>query len=269
MKNSVVTSTELDVKIRKIILTSSLKSEEEKYLQKASLRSDLAELRELPVGVSFQSRKYKKLISYLIVFYYYPIEETVYCYMYLDLLDLLNKTESYWLTVLLENKELFLKYLEKQETMTEQQFFSGICNTKNILETLAQVQLRFEEKLHKPKRLVRRKGYRDKGSLGTVSSSVLKKEIKNDFYLTLAQFRKEEREILRSENCSLLRDYLLEGRVLTDESLVEFKLKKGNKNETNRDTAVEDYCKQRANEENIRKERKNREAAEQLRIQNL
>lgn len=270
MKDSVITSLELDVKIRKIISSSFKAVEEEKYLQKASLASDLASLDELPVGVNFQSKKYKKLLSYLIVYYYFPLERSVFCYMHLDLEDLLSKTESYWLTVLLEDQALFLKYLELQETMTEQQFFSGICNKKNILETLALCHLRFEEKLRRPKKLVRRKGYRDKGSLGTISNSVLKKEMKNDFYLTIIQLQKEEREILKSESCTLLREYLSEGRVLTDESLVEFKLKKGNKeNERNRSTAEEDYCKQRSNETNIRKERKNQQAAEQLRIQNL
>lgn len=271
MLDSNISSLELDVKIRRTFSSLFKKLEEEKNPQKASLVSDLASMKELPVGVIFLSSKFKMLISYLLILYYYPLDESLYCYLYLDLEDLLKENSSaYWLTVLLENREIFLKYLEVQETMTEQQFFSGICNTKNLSEAINQIQLRFEEKFHKPKRLIRRKGYRDKGSLGSVSSSALKQEMKNDFYLTLLQYQKEEEEILRSETCTLLREHLLEGRVLTDELLVDFKIKKGkNYEQTNHNSPAEDYCKQRSREEIIRKERKDRAAAERDRIQKI
>lgn len=262
---------ELDVKIRKTFSSLFKKLEEEKNPQKASLVSDLASMKELPVGVYFLSSKFKMLISYLLILYYYPLDESLYCYLYLDLEDLLKENSSaFWLTVLLENKEIFLKYLSVQETMTEQQFFSGICNIRNLTEAINQIKLRFEEKFHKPKRLIRRKGYRDKGSLGSVSSSVLKQEMKNDFYLTLQQYLFEEKEILRSETCTLLREHLLEGRVLTDELLIDFKIKKGKSNErTNQNSTTENYIKRRSREEIIRKERKDRAAAERSRIQKI
>lgn len=262
---------ELDVKIRKTFSSLFKKLEEEKNPQKASLVSDLASMKELPVGVYFLSSKFKMLISYLLILYYYPLDESLYCYLYLDLEDLLKENSSaFWLTVLLENKEIFLKYLSVQETMTEQQFFSGICNIRNLTEAINQIKLRFEEKFHKPKRLIRRKGYRDKGSLGSVSSTVLKQEMKNDFYLTLQQYLFEEKEILRSETCTLLREHLLEGRVLTDELLIDFKIKKGKSNErTNQNSTTENYIKRRSREEIIRKERKDRAAAERSRIQKI
>jgi hypothetical protein len=115
--------------------------------------------------------------------------------------------------------------------MTLQQFFSGICNNKNIQQALDNIVLRFEEKLRKPKRIIRRKGYRDKGSLGNFDSKLRKQELENEFYFSLVQFEKEEKEALRSDYCTLLEEYLNEGRVLTDELLIEFKIKKGEKDE--------------------------------------
>jgi hypothetical protein len=185
---------------------------------------------ELPVGINFLSRKYKMLLSYLLIYHYYPLEASVLCYIHLDLLEILKKTESFWLCVLLD-KQNFLKYLEVQETMTLQQFFSGICNNKNIQQALDNIVLRFEEKLRKPKRIIRRKGYRDKGSLGNFDSKLRKQELENEFYFSLVQFEKEEKEALRSDYCTLLEEYLNEGRVLTDELLIEFKIKKGEKDE--------------------------------------
>jgi hypothetical protein len=170
--------------------------------------------------------------------------------MLLDLEDLFGKTEAYWLTVLLD-RDLFLKYLVAQETMTEQQFFSGICTNSSMLETISLISLRFEEKLRRPKRIVRRKGYRDKGSLGSVTSAALKKGIAEDYYLTQVQLQLEQKQKKKQEVCILLRDYLSEGRVLTDQLLFEFKLKKGVNpdEESNRNSPEEDYVKRRSFEE--------------------
>jgi hypothetical protein len=168
------------------------------------------------------------------------------------------------------NKTLFLKYLEKQEVTSEQQFFSGICNEKNIQETLRFIQYRFEEKFSKPRRLVRKKGYRDKGSLGTVSRAALRDGVAEDYYLTVLQYELERKEELNQMKASLLSDYLQEGRVLTDELLVEFKLKKGVKvNEQNRKSEIQDYVKRRENSTSSEKEGEYREGTEELRVESF
>lgn len=269
MKDSVITSSELDVKIRRIFLLLSRRRVEEKDPQKASLGQSLGRLKKLPVGVNFLSRKYKKLIEYLLILHYFPLERSVFCYVYLDLQDLLEETEAFWLSVLLD-KDLFLKYLVVQETMTEQQFFSGICNVSYLQEALRQIVFRFEEKLQKPKRLIRHKGYRDKGSLGQISTQALRRGVQEDFYLTIAQFQIEEEQILKSELCTLLEEFLREGRVLTDETLVLFKIKKGEvQNERNRNSEEQNYVIERSREKIIRKERKDRQTAERSRIQEI
>lgn len=275
MRNSLITSTEIDVKIRRIFRRLSKRLEEEMNPQKASLGQSLGQMNQLPVGVKFLSSRFKKLLSYLLILHYYLPEKSVYCYMLVDLEDLVEKNEAYWLQIFINKevgKELFLKYLELQKTMTEQQFFSGICNVDYLLETLSLIKFRFEEKLRKPKRLLRHKGYRDKGSLGSVSTQVLKREIQSDHYLISLQIQKEEQEVLRKENCSLLKDYLLEGRVLTDELMFEFKItKKGNKKyeKSNSKSSEQDYCIQRSREKVIRQEIKDRRAAEKARIQEI
>lgn len=247
MLQSPISSLELDMKIRKSVQSLIQELEEEKNPQNASRVSDLAsDNRKLPIGVNFKSKKYKSFLAYLVILHYFPLEESVYCYMYIDLQDMLKKTESFWLTVL-QKKELFLKYLVAQQTMTEQEFFSGICNKAFLREAVKAITLRFEEILRKPKRVIRRKGYRDKGTLGSVSHSVLKQELNNDFYLTLYQFQLEEEELLRHDLCILLEEFLSEGRVLTDESLVKLKIKQegGKHYGSESDSSIKDYIKQR------------------------
>jgi len=265
MKDRDLTTAELDVGIRRVVLKTVSQQEKENCLQKSCLDSDLALEHKLPIGLQFNSRKFKILIAFLVLYHYYPIDRTVFCYYHLDLLDLIESTESFWLSVLLKDKELFLKYLVEQRVMTEQQFYSGIVNVKNLRKSIEFIKFRFEEKLKHPRRVVRRKGYRDKGSLGSVSSSALKAELKNDYYLTLYQFQLEEREFLRSEMSTALREYLSEGRVLTDEQKIEFKLipQKGNlQNESEGNFNVKDYCERRASEENLREEKKARRERE-------
>lgn len=234
MLNSNISSDELDLKINRIILSTQRTAREENLHQKGCPDSILASNDQLPIGVQFPSRRWKKFLSYLVIYHYYPLEPTVLCYLHLDLLELLENSESHWLSVLLENKGRFLKYLEIQMTMTEQQWFSGVCNKKNLLDTLSNIRLRFEEKLRKPRKVVRRKGYRDKGSLGDNSTRAIRQEIQSEFALTLAQFELEEKRKLKHTESRLLVSYLDEGRVLTDELLVKFKLRKENYNGTER-----------------------------------
>jgi hypothetical protein len=264
MKDSTISSLELDVKIRKVVLRFSAKEKRENHPQKASLSSVLASDKP-PIGLSFLSEKFKSLLSYLVLYHYYPLDPTVLCYFHLDLIDHLEKTEAYWLSVLMD-KDLFLKYLEVQETMTEQVLFAGIVNETNLRQMLDLIVYLFERKLKRPKEIVRRKGYRDKGSLGDLSTSFIRKECKSDYYLTLLQFEIEEQRIIRQTESQLLREFLLEGRGLTDELKVKFRLQKGEiKNEESgkhQKSAVKDYCERRANEDVIKEEREHRKRAE-------
>lgn len=268
MKDQVISSIELDTRIRKVVLKTSKKFRENHLSQKGCLDSSLALESNLPVGLRFSSRKFKFLLGYLVIYHYFPAEKAILCYYHLDLLDHLESSESYWLSVLM-NKKLFLKYLEEQKTITVQQFFAGICNDKTLITLIENIKLSFEEKMKTPRRIVRRKGYRDKGSLGREDSRILKEEINEDFYLTMYQYELEEKKLIRSAESLLLKEHLSEGRVLTDELLVKFHLipctERSNSNESKRDFTAKDYCKQRAREEIIRQEEQDLRAAEKAR----
>jgi hypothetical protein len=267
-----ISALELDVRLRKICLKLLKRQRKRKDPQKASLDSSLAEKTEIPVGLKFLSKKFKDLLGFLVLYHYYPMEPSVYVYFHLDLQEQLEVTESFWLSVLLENKDYFLIWLEEQRTISAQVFFSGIANEKNLERLIRNIVFTFEEKFKKPRKLVRRKGYRDKGSLGPLSSRVLKKELKNDFYLTVLQYQIEEKALLRRDLSILLRDHLTKGRVLTQELLVEFRITSRKEDQSERSrckgsTPEEDYCKRRALEDTLRAEKEHRKAVEAARTQ--
>lgn len=270
MKDIEISTLELDTRIRKIILSTSKKSRSTLDLHRSCRGSSLAS-DELPTGLSFSIRRLKPLIGYLILYHYYPFEASVYCYYHLDLQDHLEGSESYWLSVLIEDKELFLKWLAKQKIVTVQQFFAGIVNEENLLYLLETIKFSFEEKLKSPKRVIRRKGYRDKGSRGPDDSRALNEELRDDFYLTLYQFEQEEKIRVRHQESLLLKEHLNEGRVLTDELMLRFRLievKKGVQNEqSNNDSQIEDYVKRRSCEDLVRQRRKDQKAKERARIE--
>jgi len=268
MKDSVSSSIELDTKIRaKIIKLLSTKTEEDDVHQASCLCRSLASS-QLPTGLKFSSKKYRFLQAYLIIFHYFPIEESILCYMFLDLQDFISQSgESYWLCALLSNRDNYLKYLEIQQTITEQEFFSGVCNVKFLNIALKTISLRFEEKLRHPRRIVRRKGYKDKGSQGPPSSRALRAGVNEDFFLSMYQFLKEEKEQLRSVKIQLLQEYLQGTRDLNGDLLIEFRIlpRGGKENEqTDRYTEVQDYIKRRSNEKTVEKERKYRQKLELL-----
>jgi hypothetical protein len=272
MKDQIISSLELDIRIRKTILQTSKEAQKNYRSQKSCLDSNLALLTNTPVGLKLPSRKFKRLIGYLILYHYYPCERSVFAYFHIDLQDHLEETEAFWLKVLQEDKVLFLKWLEEQQTITLHQFYAGICNVTNLISLLDEIKFLFEEKLKAPRRVIRRKGYRDKGSLGPEDSRALRSEEGKDFYLLLYQLELEEKEMLRSDLCQLLREHLTEGRVLTDEQMVEFHLlsrKELQNEQSERNFTAEDYCKRRSREEVIRKEKETRRAAEITWIQDF
>lgn len=250
MKDSSITPQELDCKIRNIVLRTSKKIKKSPSDKDASRYSVLASpsTSKLPIGVNFISRKYKKKLAYLIVYHYFPLEVSVNCYMKIDLPEFLfEEDQSFWLSVLMD-KDLFLKYLCSQKIMTEQQFFSGICNISKLEEAIQFIVLRFEGHLRKPKRVQRRKGYNDKGTLPARDFKILQEELRNDFYLSYEQFLKEEYQDTKHKECQLLIDYLNEGRVLTDEYLVKFKIIKEDKTyeQSNNYSRVKTFNRERA-----------------------
>jgi hypothetical protein len=145
--------------------------------------------------------------------------------MSIDLQEFIISTESYWLSSLLE-KNRFLKYLVEQQYFTEQAWFSGICCKRYLRETLDLISLRFEQKLKRPKRVIRRKGYKDKGSSRDDSVKAILQEWQKDYLCYEIQYQIELKREVRRQETELLSQHLDEGRVLTDELLLKFHLRR-------------------------------------------
>jgi hypothetical protein len=225
VKDSTSNTEVIDLQISKVVsklLKSNLVGENS---DKSASRGNTSGRKvEEVIEIDFLSRKYRDLLGYLILYHYYPTEDTVRAYMFLDLTDHIQReSESFWLSVLLD-KELFLKWLEVQKTISSRMFFSSICNVRNLGNLQRSIVYQFEERLRRPKRAIRHKGYRDKGTLPDYSLKVLREELSNDYYISGEHWLLELRREIQTREETLLRDYLTEGGVLAEEFLFEFKI---------------------------------------------
>jgi hypothetical protein len=201
---------------------------EELRTQKASpYNTRKVESNRSVVGEHFQRQSFYFLLGYIVLLHFYPTDEKHFCYLYLDLQDhILKNHDSFWLSVLLENKDIFLLWLEEQKTITEDAFFGNIVNQDRLIDIMNSITIVFEERLRRPKRVIRHRGYRDKGSLPKDSQGVIREEESKDIFLSILQYQIEEKSELRRLECELLRKHYLEERKLSDEQLIKFKILK-------------------------------------------
>jgi hypothetical protein len=217
---------ELDSQIYSVIEELQLSLEKEKLRpQKASpYISDPSD--RVPVGEKFLSRKYKDLIGYLVLIHYLPVDEKHFYYLLLDFQEHCEKlSEFHWFSLFIE-KELFLQWLIKQQTLSSNAFFGSIVNVDNLRHLMGQIVVRFEETFQRPKRTIRRRGYKDKGSLPNESLKARREEAQNDCWLTEEQLQIEEKRKHRHLEESLLKEFLNEGRTLDDTLLMKFRILK-------------------------------------------
>jgi len=229
MKNSSISSTEIEIEIRRRLCSlSSVVARGESRPQKSSPYNTQNDNDRLAVGVCFKSSKFYFLLRYLILFHFYPVDEKHYVYMRLDLSDhLMRNPDSFWLSVFLEDRNFLLQWLYEQDVMGYNDFFGNVCKDSELIKAMNSIILSFERQFHSPRRVIRRRGYKDKGSLSSESLRAIRKEESKDFTITLLQNRIEEERELRSLECLLLREHFTEGRVLSNEYLIRFKFKKG------------------------------------------
>jgi hypothetical protein len=108
--------------------------------------------------------------------------------------------------------------------MTEGAFFGQVVNKQNLRRLMYTIVTQFEESFRRPRRVVRRKGYRDKGSLANDSVRAIRQEESVDIFLSLLHFQIEERRRIRSQETDLFREYITEGRDLSNELLIKFRI---------------------------------------------
>lgn len=236
MKNSSISSTELELRIRKVtgdLLLLNLK--EEHRTRKASpYNTHNVDEKRTIVGERYSSQKFYFLLAYLVLFHFYPIDEKHYFYCYVDLQEhILKNPNTFWVSVLLENKDYFILWLVEQQTITESAFFGNICNVRSLTKAMNSITILFEKSLRHPKRVQRHRGYRDKGSLPSDSLKAIREEESKDIFISLAHYRIEEQRELRHLEVRLLREHFSEGRILSDEHLVKFKFIRRKEIQTN------------------------------------
>lgn len=177
----------------------------------------------LPERIKFSGRKYQELLGYLIILHYVD-DELLQWYIRIDLeLFLIKNFQFYWMSVLTEERVFFLKWLLNQRTITSRTFFGNICCKKNLIRCWNLIKIRFSTRI-RPKRTLRHRGYRDKGTLPALDVQILRKELDKDVYLREEQQKIEETRLLQENNIRLFRSYLEQDGSLEERLLQEFRI---------------------------------------------
>lgn len=224
MKEQFVTVEEIQSQIEKTCRQTERFVQQNHFRQRSCLGYALDPSSPL-VGVRFLQRRWKRILGYLLVLHFYNLDTAVKSYIRLDLEELILGSEVYFFRPLLR-PDLFLKFLQVQTVMSFQQWCSGVSNRSYLVETLDLILIRFEERLRRPKRKVRHKGYRDKGSLGNVGLRTIQQEWRSDYLNRELELHIAEHQRLRQDEILLFESHLEEGRVLPDELLIKFHLRK-------------------------------------------
>lgn len=230
MFNSKITSNqELDQKIANCYQKIEHFIVSNKVEQKCCLGTTLHSERN-PDGVRFLGKKWRTVMGIILILHY--TRENIFSYIIRAEFEvwLENEPNWYWCLALLANKENFLTYLIKQQQMSEKQFFSSICCKDQIVSSLHSIQFLFE-RFRTPQRTVRRRGYRDKGTLPPLDERIRRKILLEAPELTLDQSDLEERKNERKSEVLLLSRYLSEGQELSDELRSKFRLERRCKDE--------------------------------------
>jgi hypothetical protein len=226
MRNKVYLEGELDIAIQKVFSVFQATLSEENCPQRVG--RDISDPSKTFLGLQFLSQKYVSLLGYVILCHYVE-DEVLHAYLRLDLTEILKENpEFYWMTVLIENKSFFIKWLESTQQITKEAFFGNICSAKSLRKRWNEIKLRFQSRI-RPKRKIRRRGYRDHGSLADVSTRVRRSEYMKDWSGRLEQALIEEQRMLRYRDCRSLKIYLEGVGSLSDEQLMKFRIKRKEK----------------------------------------
>lgn len=175
--------------------------------------------------VDFLSRKFKDILGYLII-YHCADDEILKTYLFLDLEQFLRRnSQFYWTVALLKSKEYFARWLLDQQIISQRAFFGNICCIDHLRQCWNSIKFRFEKRI-RPKRTIRHRGYRDKGTLPALDSKVRREEEQKDCILLEEQIRAEELYVQQTEEIRLLEDYLSGGGTLEETLQVKFRILK-------------------------------------------
>jgi hypothetical protein len=217
--------TKIQERFAEILISSS--ETRENLAQKARslyVPSNGKDLRSL----TFARKNFNAALGYLVILH--SIERTsswFYIRIYLE--DFLRKSDHYWLIALL-NEELLEEYL-KVSSVVSRRIFSLILKREYIEQLLRDIQINFEREI-RPKRPIRHRGYRDKGSLPDSSQVARRKQVEAMSF-TILERKREINQQKHQLEISILESFLRRRGFLTAGQLLKFKIrtKKGLKNE--------------------------------------
>lgn len=176
----------------------------------------------LPEHIDFTKSKFIYLHGYLVILHCIEDEILKY-YLLLDLEEFLRKhVQFYWMKVLCESRDMYLKYLLDQEVLGRRDFFGNYCCRKNLLTCWYSIKFRFKTRIC-PKRVQRHRGYRDKGNLPKLDEKVRREELQKDVWMLEEQLEEERIYLQQEEEIQLLRNYLQGNGFLLESHKIKFR----------------------------------------------
>lgn len=155
-----------------------------------------------------ETKNFESLVYYTLFRFYHPVKE----YGYLMLLELESQLEKnpefFWLKSILSYKSLFLEWLLSTELISYRSFLGLIKNEKKIYDYNTSIVLCFQTE-RDPKRVQRRRGYRDKGTLPDYDAKAINLEFKKDWSTRLEQEEIESQREIRQDTISILEGFLM------------------------------------------------------------
>lgn len=101
-----------------------------------------------------------------------------------------QRTESLWILSLLYSKSNLLLWLLESDHFHSREFFGNVLNPKESIRRIKSLKFVFLSK-KRPKRTIRHRGYRDKGTLPSLENNIRKSEQRKDVWLQEEQDRIE------------------------------------------------------------------------------
>lgn len=205
-------------------------------------------VKENPERVSFLSRSYNSLVTYLIILH--CTEQTnAWWFVRSEIVDFIRDIpEFFWFEVLLDH-ELFFEYLRLQYYHSARWLFGTILSKNNIVKVLRSIKFNFRRQI-RPRRTIRRRGYNDKGSRPSADSLARRQEEQRDIVLQELQNRKESLEQSHAQDLILFSNFLRGVGLLSKDQLCKFYLRKRGKKYDER-TGTVTYSKDQFEQEKL------------------
>lgn len=157
--------------------------------------------------ISFGTLKEEDLIFWC-CYCWYGTSSVLKSYIRLELQEVIEKRpESFWILNLLYSKSNLLNWLLISDLYHSREFFGNVLNPKESIQRCKSLKFIFESKKD-PKRTIRHRGYRDKGTLPSLESRIRKEELRKDVWNTEEQNNIEAERKKLSDTLAFIEGFL-------------------------------------------------------------